>query len=315
MLVRKLDKINRKILSSLSRNCKSSLKSISHDSLCSKQSVFKRIKRLEKDVILKYKVVVDSFKIGFENVYIYLKITGIDDAHLSSELKEILNYEEVSWVAKLFGDYDIVISFNYKNRIDIIRFIDLIHDKLGNSILDENIFFTRKFLIPCLSFEKKSVSHQFVSEETGKKINLTSLQSSLISELEKNAKSRLIELSSKLKISLKKLSKQLELLEKEGILLGYTTLFRYESIGYLWTSCLLEMMPGTGKESNKVVSQISSNPSVSWVAISIEGTIIFDFLSKDYYSLRSFVNSLKSNFKREIKDYKIMNIMTVLKLK
>ena len=313
MDIRKLDRTNFKILSSLNRNCRSSLRSISNNSHCSKQSVFKRIKRLEGDIILKYKLVIDSFKIGFENVYIYLKLTGIDSTNLASKIKNILDYGGVSWVAKLFGDYDLVISFRYKNGISLIKFIDLVHNDLGKSISDENIFFTRKFLIPCLSFNDDNIRQQFILEETKKKINLSPLQNSIISELEKNAKISLIKLSSKLNISPKTLTRQLSLLEKEKIILGYTSVFNYESMGYLWTSCLLKINPG--EDTNKIVSQISANPKVSWMAISIEGNIMFDFLSKDYYSLRSFVDHLKSDFSREIKEYKTMNIMNVLKFK
>lgn len=309
-----MDKKNLKMLGLLNRNSRVSLGELSKEILSSKQATYQRMKRLEKENILGYEVVVDSFRLDFENLYLYLKISGLDDEEFIKRMGSIKKLNHITWIARLFGDFDVVVSFRYRNRSELFKSLDMIYKEFGKSIKKKQYFFSRKFIIPCLTFDQSEVRSLFVVGEDNKsKYILSKVQEKILGEININTRKSYSEISKKLKMSPKTVKKCLNELEKEKIILGYTAIMDYSSLGFLWNSCILNITPGS--DISKLINSLKNNYRVSWIAISIENSILFDFLSKDFYSLRNFVNQLKVRYNDEIFDYQTMNISDIIKFK
>jgi Lrp/AsnC family transcriptional regulator, leucine-responsive regulatory protein len=308
-----IDKKNKKIIDLLTRNSRISLKELSQSILSSKQATSQRIKRLEKSGIKGYKMIVDNFKLGFENLYIYLKISGLDESKFSKKIIRIKKYANVGWIARLFGDFDLAISLRYKNKYDLSKFIGILYKEFNKNIKKTELFFSKEFIIPSITFNENKNRNLFTIGDIDREYSLLPIQEKIIKELEDNAKMSYSQIAEKTKISPKTIKRQLKIMEREKVILGYTIILDYNALNLLWNSCILHINPGS--DISPIIEYLTADSRVSWIAISIENRIMFDFLSEDFYTLRNFVNTMKIKYNDEILDYKTMNISSIIKEK
>lgn len=113
-----LDEKDKKILGVLRENAKSSIKEVSKRTQLPITTVHNRIKKMEKNgVIKKYTVVLDKKKLGKEiSAYV---LASIDHGALrklkitsDSLLKKIRNYNNVDIADPITGEYDIIIKIS-----------------------------------------------------------------------------------------------------------------------------------------------------------------------------------------------------------
>ena len=303
-----MDKKNLRIMSILNEDCRTSLTDLSKAILSSKQATSQRIKRLETEYIRSYRPITNIFRLGYTGAYLYLKIAGLKKKNLFKKLGNLKKLEEVSWIATLFGSFDVAIAFRYKNAYDLSSILNRIYSEFNKRIIGKEIFLSQKFIIPVLSMDDEKKGQRFFILESnhGKILVLNPIQKKILKELSYNARASYSKLSEKLGISSKTIKKKISELEKEGVILGYSAILDYPSLGFLWTSCILKTYPGT--DISLLVEFLKKESRITWIAISVENEIMFDFLGKDFSSLKDFLNNLKINYDHEIIDYNLLNI-------
>jgi len=262
---------------------------------------------LENGSIKSYKPIINIFRLGYSGAYLYLKTAGLKKKNLSEKLNNIKKLEEVSWIATLFGNFDIAIAFRYKSAYDLSIILNKIYSEFNRKIVGKEILLSQKFIIPALSFEEDEKQQFFILEsDHGKTIILTQIQKRILKELFYNARASYSKMSEKLGISSKTIKKKIFELEKEKVILGYSAILDYLSLGFLWTSCILKTYPGT--DISSLVEFLKKENRITWIAISIENGIMFDFLGEDFSSLKDFLNNLKINYDHKIRDYNLLSI-------
>ena len=116
-----MDKLDLSILEILSKNSRTPFMEIARKLKVSESTIRKRVSNLEKkDVIQKYSLVVDTNKIGFENV----ALIGVDvmpEKYLDVA-KKLSEFDEIKYAASTTGDHMFMLEVLAKNSDDLRAF-------------------------------------------------------------------------------------------------------------------------------------------------------------------------------------------------
>lgn len=112
-----LDATDKKILTLLQQDSKQTNKQLSLQLNLSVTAVYERIKKLEKEgIIKKYAAVIDKDKIGKSFlIFCHIKLLQHSKEFLSNFEEEVLKLDEVSECFHISGDYDYILKIYVKD--------------------------------------------------------------------------------------------------------------------------------------------------------------------------------------------------------
>jgi DNA-binding Lrp family transcriptional regulator len=117
-----LDAVDREILAELRKNCRGSYRDISRRVGLSPAAVIERMKRLEKNGIIKgYSASLDFLKLGYE--FMGLVRIAIEPGHLLEAQEKISKLRGVYSVYDVTGEYDSIAFVVAKTRTDFSNLI------------------------------------------------------------------------------------------------------------------------------------------------------------------------------------------------
>lgn len=145
-----LDSIDKKLINLLQNNSKQTTKQLSFQLNLSVTAVYERVKKLEKnDVIKQYVALIDKNKIDKSFlVFCHLKLEKHTKEYISLFEKEIVQLKEVSECFHVSGDYDYILKIYVKdmvayrefmvNKLTVLKYIGSTHsiftiDEVKNS--------------------------------------------------------------------------------------------------------------------------------------------------------------------------------------
>jgi len=73
----KLNKKDKEIMSLLSENSQINIRDVSEKLKISKQAIFKKIKKIDKNFVMKYTTIINYFTLGLSNVFVFYQIQGL----------------------------------------------------------------------------------------------------------------------------------------------------------------------------------------------------------------------------------------------
>ena len=116
------DEIDKKILTILKLNSRSSINTISNESGIPSTTVHNRIKKLEdKEIIRGYTINVNDDLINGPIIaYILIKASDIDQNKI---MENLIEHEEVEEVAIVTGENDLIVRTRIKSMDDLNKFI------------------------------------------------------------------------------------------------------------------------------------------------------------------------------------------------
>ena len=120
-----LDSIDKKLLSLLQNDSKQTSKQLSLQLNLSVTAVYERIKKLEKEnVIKKYVALVDKEKVNKSFlIFCHVKLLQHSKEFLSNFEKEILKLAEVSECFHIIGDYDYILKIHVTDMKEYREFM------------------------------------------------------------------------------------------------------------------------------------------------------------------------------------------------
>jgi DNA-binding Lrp family transcriptional regulator len=308
----KLNYKDKRLLELLDINSRSTLGTLAEKLKISKQAI--RIKLngfIQKGIIINYVSIIDFFKLGYNNMHLYLMLQGIDKKVYHKKIEELVKLKEVAWTAELFGEANLGISILYKDTQELSEILTKIN-KIFNSFIirRESHFIKMHFISRIDLISNYPETIKLCCDK--KVITLEKIDEQILSEIKNNARFNYLDLSAKIKKKPETIKKHILFLEKNRIIRDYKILLNYNRLGYLWNLCILNITPG--KDISHILNQFKEEKRIPFVSITIEDNIIIDFLSKDYQELKDFLNFFKEKNK-EIESYKILNVEKLIKLK
>ena len=122
----KLDIKDKKILKLLNKNCRITLVEISHKTGIPIDSVKYRIKKMERNEVFSYAVVLNPLKIGYPIFNtLLLQLINFDGKTEEKVISYVKSHPYLMYAAKTAGKYDFAVSVVAKN---MNQFIEIVND-------------------------------------------------------------------------------------------------------------------------------------------------------------------------------------------
>ena len=127
-----MDKIDRKIINSLQKNARASLKDLSKECFISSPAIAARINKLEKSGIINgYHSSIDIEKIGFHvRAFIQVQLEPRQKDEFYPYVQSIPNVVECNCVT---GDYSEIMEVIFPSTTDLDNFINTIQQRFGKT--------------------------------------------------------------------------------------------------------------------------------------------------------------------------------------
>ena len=300
-----------KLLGLLDINSRESLLNLSKKMGISSQAISKKIKHLLELNYFKFVTFIDLFSIGYNNAHVYLRLQGYERADYEDFILEVSSIKGISWIAELFGDFDLGISFFYKSQLDLAKFIEKINSVGKNKIKGREIFFIKDHIISNVSFDKESDKIFSKIELSDKYYTLNKQEIIILNKIKSNSRYSIYSLSEELNLDPKTITSYIKRLESLKIIRWYKIIPNYEKLNKMYNICLLEIMPG--QKIQNLINFLEKEKNIPFISCTFDNNIIFDYISQDYQELKDYVNILKNKFEDKILNYKVFSIEKVIK--
>jgi len=309
----KLDLKDKKILHELDKNARISFSEIAKRIRLSKNSVINRIKELEKEeIILGYNTLININSLGYTTYDIYLKFKNTNYEKEKEIINKAIQNKGIWLVAKVEGNINLslLISTKTPEEFDIVwnRFYEEIkpYVELNRiAILLEYHHFQRKYLL-----DKQIDKTTIIARRENKEIDGT--DEKILRILSANARTSLLEIAKKLKLTTKTVAARIKRLEKDEIILGYRINLNFRKIGYTYYKMMIDLNNLSIKQ--RLYNHIRADKNVVYYDKFIGGKDFeFDLEMESFEKFLQFIDDLKKRFGSSISNYEYLNPTMIYK--
>lgn len=306
----KLDKIDMKIIHELSLDCRQTVAQIARKARTSKNTVFYRMRQLEKNkVILKYQCVTDYSKITGTYCRIGIKLSSRE---LGKEFIEGLkNNKSIHWAGTARGRYDLVMVLFYEEFAELKKFSDFLHANLKIENFRVSML---NALYRCnnnFAFDK-IIGNPVATNFINTKKSVDNIDIKILRALMRNSRATIIDIAQESGITPKTALSRKRRLEKQGIIQGYTAILNHEFFDLKYYRVYVFCNDST--EHKSIRNHLLSDPEVAYVVEPLAGVSDFEIeiYSKDAHEAYLFCDGLRKKF-NTIKDYEFLYVDNKLK--
>src|SRR3989344_9006400 len=148
----KLNYKDQRLLELLDTNSRSTLVFLAEKLNLSKQAIRIKLKGfIQRGIILNYVSIINFFKLGYNNMHLYLMLQGIDRETYNRKIEEINKIREIVWIAELFGESDLGISILYKDISELSEILAKIDRIFGSFITQKEVYFINRHFISSIN--------------------------------------------------------------------------------------------------------------------------------------------------------------------
>lgn len=227
-----LDLLDKKIMYELDLNARASVTEIAKRARASKETVNFRIKRLLKKGYIKgFYTVFNTAKLGYFYYKTFLKFHRTTPEIEKAIVEYIKNQKNCAYLGSCEGPYDLTFLLMVKNARQFKEFLIELKEKFGDYILEKEVHtvLTTHRLNEKFLFAGKTSKHSFYQDEANKhSIDNTDIK--IMQILSTDARISLIDLGKRIKIDQKVVKYRIKKLEKEGIIIAYTSAPNFDKL-------------------------------------------------------------------------------------
>ena len=305
----KLDLKDKKILHILDMDARESYSQIAKKVGLSKEVVNYRIKNLEKKGIVKgYYVITDMAKLGYASYRILLSFQNISE----EQQKKIINYAKKNisfgWVATLEGRWNVVIIIWAKNVYEFKNIYDRFMMKFSKFIQKRVVtiataihHFKKNYLYGTKDYST------LIFGNYKEKCNIDVIDFKILLILSQNARTPILTLAKKSKLTPNAINYRLKNLKKRGIILGYRAAIDVNKLGYQHFKVFLMLQNITKEGKKRIMEYLKQEPNIVYLTEAIgKSDIEFEAEIKNSTKLYDFIKKVKVDFPNLIKDYQVI---------
>ena len=291
----KVDKIDRKILAEVDKNCRIPTSAISRIVKKSRQAVEYRIAQMvKKGIITSFNTAFNPHKIGYKLYKIYLKIRNIPE-----EKQKLFEYLKSSgivyWMGECSGRWDLVFGVFLKNDYEFFdmkndllsRFQKIIVEEYGDSLLDvkqySKMYFTNEITPPTM-FAGEIVQNI-----------LDEIDYAILGKVVNDARISINDLAKEVESTPAIVRGKLRRLEQKGVIIQYRIGIDLNKLGLELYKIILKIDKYTKEDERKLLEYMSGLPNIHYFIRNlwqIEPEIVVNNY-QEYYEL---VENLKKEF-------------------
>ena len=308
-----LDKIDKKILTELSKNIREPITKVALKSGISQESCLYRVNRLVETGIIKQFTL--NLRLGYQFYKIAIKLAHNNKQKEKEFLDFLNNTQFVTWITTCSGDWNILFSIAAKSNKEFDKTLRNVTNFLGSNLGDyaialdlESYVFTYKLLE---THEKEIVN--LAKKMTNTKIDLSEKDKLILRELYINPRIKISDLRIKTKIDPGTIKYRMKLLEKDKIITGYRLILDLNKLGYLRFNLMLRVKDLSDEIIKSIITFSRQHKNVEFISRTI-GSWDFELtiFVKDERELQSFIFDLSDKFADKIKETKSLILFDTL---
>lgn len=322
MILKENDK---KLLISLFYDSSKSNKQLAQKISVTKETVATRIKYLENNNLIKsFSLKINYELLGFEEFNLFLRLKNIDDKNLNDLILFLANHNNVTWVGKSFGKYDLKIALILKKNskqinniiceitskfyyiIDLIDYLYVIDkfkassDLFLQNLLDMN---KKEFLIQ--NTNKIVKKHKKISTKKNIiSLNIDNKDKKIIYLVGQKPKITYVELGSELGFTAEGIKYKIRKLISNDIIKGYSIVFDGNKFNKVWCLVLLNINPNSINDFKFYLQrQIFLSNYVETMGI---WNFNITFFAKNIEELYKSLNQIRNKFSLQIRNFEFL---------
>ncbi|MGV8168586.1 MAG: winged helix-turn-helix transcriptional regulator [Candidatus Nanoarchaeia archaeon] len=291
----KVDKIDRKILAELDKNCRIPTSALAKIVKKSRQAVEYRISQLEKKgIITSFNVAFNPHKMGYKIYKVYLKIRNIPE-----EKQKLFDYLKSSgivyWMGECSGSWDLIFGVFLKNDYEFFqmknellsKFQKIIVEEYGDSLLDvkqyPKMYFTNEICPPTM----------FAGEIVNNELDETDY--AILGKIVNNARIPINELAHEIKSTPTIVRGKLKKLEQNGVIIQYRIGVDLNKLGLELYKIIIKLDKYTKEDEIKLLEYLSNLPNTQYYIRNL-WQIEPELVVNNYQEYYHIVENLKKEF-------------------
>lgn len=313
-----LDLKDRKILYQLDINSRQSNSEIGKKVHLNKQVVDYRIKRLQKEGIIKqFTTVIDSYKLGYSKYKLYLSLENTNQSILQRIIEFLEKHPKTEWVATCSGKYDIIVGFFVKDVYEFHDALKEFDEKFSKFISGKETAISLGVPHWRKEYLLDNEKHERVIIQGNSKgiMEIDEIDEKLIKLLVNNARMPITDIANKLKITPRIAQYRMKDLQKSGIILFHRVMVDLNKFNWIFCKALLRFKNINEEKYKQFFSHLDSIKNLTY-SINTIGSwdIELDFEIQDFNSFHLILLDIRNKFSDLIKNYDFVVIMNEDKL-
>jgi Lrp/AsnC family transcriptional regulator for asnA, asnC and gidA len=314
----KIDLKDRKILYQLSLNARQSLNQIGKKVNLSKNTVDYRIKKLEKNGIIRnYYTFIDGIRLGFTVIRLYISFQYITEEIKKEIIDYFINSKLAVVIYSLQGGYDFEVVFWFKDQNRFYTYWQKTLRKYGDYFQDQTISFYIKYITHKLSFLMsgfEKIDHAKNIDVLGgnKSIEVDDIDINILKIISSDARIPLINISKKIGMSPEAIKYRINNLIKNEIIKGFRANIDHSKIGYQYFK--LDIYLKDYNQRDKIINYIKNNIYLFSIDVTTGSSHLeLEFFVKDLSHLNEIMNEINKKFPGTMRNFKYLNFKEVHK--
>jgi len=301
-----LDKKDKQLIYELDFNARMPLTQLAKKIGVSKQVAKYRLENLQKKKIIQgFYTDINSSKLGYEIYLIYFKFQNFNPKVEKEFIKHLSEQESIGVNASINGKWDYCIGIWVRNVVDFKKRYEQIMKKYEKFVKEKVIMIETDFYYfkPRRILESKSGVQVKMSEDITE-FTLDDTDKKILSELSKNSRISLVNLSSKTKLTPNGVNQRIKTLEKKGIILSYRIMINYPLLNFLHYRIFLHLDDLTLEIKKKLINFIGNQKETSSITETI-GYCDLEFraILKNIQEFYNLIEKIRNEFPTLIKNY------------
>lgn len=295
-----LDKIDKKILTELDKNCRISDSELAKKVRRSRQTISYRIQRLiDENIITGFVTSINPNKMGYRLFKIYLKLKNIPERK-TALMNHLRNSNSVYWMGESDGSWDLVFAiyakemyefYELKNQI-FSMFRDIIVDLYGDVLLDVKQY-------PKMYFDFEiSKPVEFGGNVSSNEMD--ELDHRILNFIINNARAATLDIAVNVSSTPTTVSTRLKRMERLGIIIQYRIGINLIKLGYEHYKAILAVESYSKEDEEQLLEYCSQISQIQYFIRNL-WQIEPEFVVKNYDEYYSIVNKMRERFPNVIK--------------
>lgn len=308
MEIEKLNTADKKLLSYLYHNYREPLTKIAKACRISRDQVEYRIKKYEKQrIIKKYLTIFNYPSLGYnEFIVVWLKIKNNKEI-IKKELESMKN---VLSAGDCLANYDLFVNFIFKNKEEFEEIFYSFIKKNRQDIEDFYIYpvsYAEFYPLKSLGNSYREINYSLV--ESKEPINLNKKDIEILKILEKNGRERIIDIAKKTNLSGELALYKIKQLYKKKIILGSKMTIDMEKLGFYFGVLGIKIKNIDKEAKNKIIDFCKNHKYVNALSF---GMADYNCLIQIFYQkeeeLRKTLIDIKKNLGKQIEKSQLLLI-------
>ena len=302
----RLDKINKRILYELDKNCRISDNQLAKIVKRSREAVRNRIKKLQEDGIIQgFITSINPSKFGYIFYKLYFQLANIPE-----ERKKFYQYLKkfpgLYWFGGNDGVWDLHATLYAENIKEINKVKNQIFTDFKDLILKKDMGilvnvrqYPKKYLVDLKERPEPTMFADDIVEN-----NLSDLDKKILNILIQKARTPLTEISRKTKSTVDIVRNRMKKLESNGIIMQYSIAINHTKLGYEMFKAFVYFHNLSEQDEKKLIEYAKQNTKILYLIRQLSAwDVEIEIMAKNYEKFIEVIDDIRQEFASSLRNY------------